>query len=190
MQNDSSCSSPLFSSSALLAPSGNEVLCQQTRFDSNDRTPAITARLRVVWDNQRTIDNPDNALGMHHIQYHLLLSTFDKKKIIIMQYDREKSLSEQIFDIIHIPSPPLVILYSCSLLGTNCGQCLAQELRFECSYCVEGPTPPLAPGSCQFGATCSTGNGFLSFNNPEDVQNCPKPSITSVSIISVTALFG
>jgi hypothetical protein len=76
-----------------------------------------------------------------------------------------------------------VILYSCSLMGTNCGQCLAQESRFECSYCVEGPAPPVTPGNCQFEATCSTGNGFLRFNDPGDVQNCPRPVITVVSSI-------
>ena len=64
LQNDSSCSPLLFTSPASLAPSGNEVLCQKTRFNSNDPTPAIIARLRVVWNNQRTIDNPNNASGI------------------------------------------------------------------------------------------------------------------------------
>ena len=62
-QDDFSCSSPLFSTLALLAPGGNEVLCQKTRFDSNDSTPAISARLRLVLNNQRIIDNPDNVSG-------------------------------------------------------------------------------------------------------------------------------
>ena len=74
-----------------------------------------------------------------------------------------------------------VILYSCSLMGTNCGQCLAQESRFECSYCVEGPAPPSVAGSCQLGVTCSAANGYLSFDNPQDVQNCPRPVISGVS---------
>ena len=78
-----------------------------------------------------------------------------------------------------------VILYSCSLMGTNCGQCLAQESRYDCSYCIEGPPPPVAMGNCQFEATCSTGNGFLRFNDPLDVVNCPRPIITDVNILCI-----
>jgi hypothetical protein len=34
------------------------------RFNSDDPIPAITAGLRVVWDNRRTVDNPENASGI------------------------------------------------------------------------------------------------------------------------------
>ena len=62
-QNDVECIQPLFSTSASLAPSRSEVICEQTRYDAIDSTPALSARLRVVWNNQRTIDNPNNASG-------------------------------------------------------------------------------------------------------------------------------
>jgi hypothetical protein len=64
----------MFTLAASLAPSGNEVLCDRMRFDSNDATPAITAELRVVWNNRRTVDNPENASGMYKDQYDYRIS--------------------------------------------------------------------------------------------------------------------
>lgn len=194
-QSDVSCSSPLFTSPASLAPSGNEVLCQRTRFDSNASIPTITARLRVVWNNRRTIDNPDNALGtlprvallvtrgnnynitsrvMYHANWHDSWNTRSHDQISLCIYNIKLHLC---VPFVSFP----VILYSCSLMGTNCGQCLSLESRFECSYCVEGPAPPMATGSCQLEATCPTGNGFLRFGDPQDIQNCPTPVISDVS---------
>ena len=61
------CNSPLFSTPASLSEDGFEVLCERTMYESMDKTPALSARLRVVWNGERMIDNPQNASGMCNV---------------------------------------------------------------------------------------------------------------------------
>ena len=61
------CNSPLFSTPASLSEDGFEVLCERTMYESVDNTPALSARLRLVWNGQRIIDNPQNASGMYNV---------------------------------------------------------------------------------------------------------------------------
>ena len=77
-----------------------------------------------------------------------------------------------------------VILYSCALLGTNCGQCLAQEQRYECSYCYN---PATSNGNCQLTVTCPTNEGLLSLMDPANVSFCPRPQILNVRKIFIEA---
>ena len=66
-QSDVSCDTPLFSSLAMLTPSDNEVLCQQTRYNTVNDSPFFSAKVRVVWNNQSTIENPNNASGNRQV---------------------------------------------------------------------------------------------------------------------------
>ena len=53
----------MFNTAATLAESGNEIICEKTVFESNNLAPTVNLSLRVVWNDERTIDNPNSASG-------------------------------------------------------------------------------------------------------------------------------
>ncbi|XP_064399095.1 plexin A3-like isoform X2 [Halichondria panicea] len=66
------------------------------------------------------------------------------------------------------PDDTRVMLYDCSKLGTNCGQCLAITSNYSCSYCGTG-------NSCQLDVMCSGS----AYSEPVDFSMCQASAITT-----------
>ena len=71
----------------------------------------------------------------------------------------------------------VVIFYSCSLMGENCGQCLSIESKFQCGYCKDMCIP----------TTLNSCSSMLT--GVENVNQCEPPVITNVSIFFHISLF-
>ena len=60
--------------------------------------------------------------------------------------------------------PPPVLVYRCSEMADNCGECLALDPKFNCGWCK-------TTGQCEVNESC--GAGWLDRN-----RACPNPQVS------------